>query len=92
MECLLDESVSYDDWVTNSNTWFGLGDKCSLHHMYSLANDLYGIGLMMDPLAFQKPMVWFRFVKSCLRCGRITDAQLAMKVGSFISFLCIFHT
>jgi len=79
LECLLDESVSYDDWVSNSATWFALGDKCSLHHMYSLANDLYGIGLMMDPLAYQKPMVWFRFVKSCLRCGRVTDAQLAMK-------------
>lgn len=82
LNCLLDESVSYDDWANSCGTWFGLADKCSLHHMFSLATDFYGSGIMKDAVAFQKPMVWFRFAKSCHRCGRLADAQLAMKVCS----------
>ena len=76
----MDESVSYEDWANTCSTWFALGDKCSIHHMYSLANDFYGIGIMKDSIAFQKSLTWFRFVKSCFRCGRLNDAQLALKV------------
>jgi hypothetical protein len=47
--------------------------------MYSLVTDLYGLGIARDPEAFKKPMLWFRFSKACARCGRVADAQLAIK-------------
>lgn len=47
--------------------------------MYSLATDLYGVGIARDQEAFKKPMLWFRFAKACARCGRVADAQLAIK-------------
>jgi hypothetical protein len=53
-----------------------------MHHMYSLATDFYGLGIMKDPDAFKKPMLWLRFAKACKRCGRKEDAQLAIKVRS----------
>jgi RNA polymerase subunit RPABC4/transcription elongation factor Spt4 len=56
------------------------GDKCATHHMYSLATDLYGLGIMKDPDAFKKPMLWLRFAKACKRCGRSADGLLAVKV------------
>lgn len=80
MEELLDGSaVSYEQWISSSKTWRDLGDKCSLHGAHSLACDLYGQGLMKDPHAFRKPKLWFGFAKACLRCGRTSDAQLAIK-------------
>ena len=51
-----------------------------MHHMYSLATDLYGLGIMKDPDAFRKPMLWLRFAKACKRCGRSADGILAVKV------------
>jgi hypothetical protein len=48
--------------------------------MFSLATDLYGLGIMKDPEAFRKPMLWLRFAKSCKRCGRAADGLLAVKV------------
>ena len=56
------------------------GDKCAMHHMYSLATDFYGLGIMKDPDAFRKPMLWLRFAKSCKRCGRAADGLLAVQV------------
>ena len=56
------------------------GDKCAMHHMFSLATDFYGLGIMKDHDAFRKPMLWLRFAKACKRCGRKADAQLAVKV------------
>jgi RNA polymerase subunit RPABC4/transcription elongation factor Spt4 len=60
--------------------YFTTGDKCATHHMYSLATDLYGLGIMKDPDAFKKPMLWLRFAKACKRCGRSADGLLAVKV------------
>jgi RNA polymerase subunit RPABC4/transcription elongation factor Spt4 len=60
--------------------YFITGDKCATHHMYSLATDLYGLGIMKDPDAFKKPMLWLRFAKACKRCGRSADGLLAVKV------------
>jgi hypothetical protein len=60
------------------------GDKCAMHHMFSLATDFYGLGIMKDPDAFRKPMLWLRFAKACKRCGRKADAQLAIKVATFL--------
>ena len=76
----MDESIDYDDWMMSANTWLALGDKCATHQMYSLATDFYGLGIMKDPDAFRKPMLWLRFAKSCKRCGRAADGQLAVKV------------
>jgi hypothetical protein len=56
------------------------GDKCAMHHMFVLATDFYGLGIMKDPDAFRKPMLWMRFAKACRRCGRISDGILAVKV------------
>ena len=79
LEGLLEEEVSYDDWISRSDTWLDLGDKCSMHDMYSLACDMYSLGIMKDMDAFKKPMLWFRFAKACKRCGRVADAQLAIE-------------
>ena len=79
LEGLLEEDVGYDDWISRSETWLDLGDKCSLHDMYSLACDMYSLGIMKDMDAFKKPMLWFRFAKACKRCGRVADAQLAIE-------------
>lgn len=79
LEGLLEEEVGYDDWISRSETWLDLGDKCSLHDMYSLACDMYSLGIMKDMDAFKKPMLWFRFAKACKRCGRVADAQLAIE-------------
>lgn len=80
MEGILDEESDYDEWISNGKTWLEIGDKCAMHHLYSLATEMYGLGIMKDPDAFRKPMLWYRFAKSCQRCGRTSDAQLAIKV------------
>jgi hypothetical protein len=81
LEGLIDEGLDYDDWISHSGTWLALGDKCAMHHMYALAADLYALGMMKDPDAYHKPMLWLRFAKACKRCGRISDGLLAVKVG-----------
>jgi hypothetical protein len=61
--------------------------------MYSLATDLYGLGIMKDPDAFKKPMLWLRFAKACKRCGRSADGLLAVKVSTvpvFAFSLCTY--
>ena len=85
LEGLIEEGLDYDDWISHSHTWLSLGDKCAMHHMYSLATDLYGLGIMKDPDAFRKPMLWLRFAKACKRCGRAADGLLAVKVSSSCS-------
>jgi len=80
LEGIIDEKTDYEEWISDAKTWLGLGDKCAIHHMYSLATDFYGLGIMRDPDAFRKPMLWYKFSKSCHRCGRSSDAQLAVKV------------
>lgn len=75
----LPEQLQYENWIGNSDTWRELGDKCTLHGMYSIARDLYGQGLLRDDFAFLKPKLWFNFAKSCYRCGRTSDAELAIQ-------------
>lgn len=77
-EGYLEESITYDDWISDAKTWLAIADKCAMHHMYSLATDFYSLAILKDPDAFRKPMLWFRFAKSCYRCGRISDAQLGL--------------
>jgi hypothetical protein len=79
LEGHIDEEVDYDKWINDCDTWRILGDKCTLHGMYSIARDLYGQGLLRDELSFLKSKMWFSFAKSCNRCGRTSDAQLAIK-------------
>jgi len=79
MEGLVDNNVTYEEWLCDSNTWRMLGDKCALHGMFSLATDLYAQGLMKDTNAFRKPKLWFAFAKACHRCNRDSDAALAVK-------------
>ena len=62
-----------------------------MHHMYSLATDFYGLGIMRDPDAFRKPMLWLRFAKACKRCGRKADALLAIKVCLFMRVISLFY-
>lgn len=75
----IDDELDYDRWINNSDTWRILGDKCTLHGVYSIARDLYGQGLLRDETSFLKPKLWFSFAKSCYRCGKTSDAQLAIK-------------
>jgi hypothetical protein len=88
MEGLINEGTDYEDWISDASTWLGLGDKCAMHHMYSLATDFYALGMMKDPDAFRKPMLWLRFAKACRRCGRKADALLAVKVGCMLHAAC----
>lgn len=79
MEGMLSADLTYEQWISDSNTWTALGEMCALHGAHSLACDLLGQGLMKDPKAFKKPKLWFAFAKACKRCGRTSDAQLAVK-------------
>lgn len=81
LEGVIPEDVDCDEWISDSKTWISLADKCAQHEMYSLATDFYGLAITRDAEAFKKPMLWYRFAKSCLRCGRVSDAQLAIKVS-----------
>ena len=78
MEGHIDEDFEYDDWISDSLTWLDLADRCAAHDMYSLATDFYALGILKDPTAFKKPMLWYRFAKSCMRCGRKKDAHLSI--------------
>jgi len=78
-EGLLDSWVEYDDWISDSLTWRTIADKCAVHHCYTLAQDLYGRGLFRDPSSFYKPKLWLCFAKACFRCGKLSEAQLALK-------------
>lgn len=84
LEGNIPEDLEYDDWISDSTTWLNLGDKAAFHQQFSLASDFYGLGITRDPDAFKKPMLWFRFAKACLRCGRLSDAQLAIKVSNLM--------
>jgi len=73
-----DDSTVYDEWISKCHTWLQIGDKCALHHIYSLASDFYSLSILKDPNAFEKPSLWYRYAKSCYRCGKLSDAQLAI--------------
>ena len=91
MEGHISEGLDYDDWLSDSKTWISLGDKCAIYQMYSLAADFYALGILKDPNAFKKPMLWYRFAKSCNRCGRHSDAQLSILVYYIISYYSSAH-
>lgn len=82
-----ESSVTYQDWISSYETWRDIGDKCAMHGLFSLAADLYGQGLVRDKRAFLRSSLWFKFAKSCFRCGRTSDAQLAVKVVLVLSCL-----
>ena len=73
------EELIYDDWISSFETWRAIGDKCAMHGLFNLAADFYGQGLVRDSTAFLRASLWFRFAKSCFRCARTSDAQLAVK-------------
>jgi hypothetical protein len=76
-----ERELTYQDWISSYQTWRDIGDKCAMHGLFSLAADLYGQGLVRDRRAFLRSSLWFKFAKSCFRCGRTSDAQLAVKVS-----------
>jgi hypothetical protein len=80
---------NFDDWIHDFYTWCHVADKCSMLGLYGLAADLYGQGLVRNYKAFSKPSQWIRFAKACFRCGRMSDAQLAMKVTLNIILLLL---
>jgi hypothetical protein len=92
LEGYIDENVDYDDWVNDSQTWLVIADKCAMHDMYSLATEFYMLSIAKDMEAFKKPMLWFRFAKSCFRCGKIEDAKLAIRVSQSPSFYLSFFS
>eukprot|EP01034_Spumella_vulgaris_P024925 gene24925-31321_t len=79
LEGQVDEEAEYEDWISKSETWLELGDKCAIHQLFSLATDFYARSILKDVDAFKKPMLWYKFAKSCYRCGRTSDAQLAVR-------------
>jgi hypothetical protein len=84
MEGNINQRMDYDDWLADSKTWVVFGDKCAMYQMYSLAADFYSLGILKDPNAFKKPMLWYRFAKSCFKCGRISDAELGIVVRRIV--------
>lgn len=84
-------SLNYQEWISSFETWRDIGDKCAMHGLFSLAADLYGQGLVRDKRAFLKSSLWFKFAKSCFRCGRTSDAQLAVKVITISLFITNYY-
>ena len=73
-------SELFEQWLNSSHTWRSIGDKCRVLGYFSLAADLYGQGLVRDENAYRYPRLWIGYAKTCVRCGRYSDAQLAVKV------------
>ena len=76
---ILPAEVTYHDWISNSDTWRTLADKCQIVGLFPLATDLYGQALLRDQLAYMKSKLWFGFAKACAKSGRSSEAQLAIK-------------
>jgi hypothetical protein len=74
--------MDLDHWLNDSLTWRNIGDKCALLNLYALASDLYAQGLMRDGNAFRKNKIWYGYAKANFRCGKRTDATLAVKVSA----------
>ena len=91
MEGHIDPDLDYDDWLSDSKTWVDFGDKCAIYQMYSLAADFYSLGILKDPNAFKKPMLWYRFAKSCSRCGRHSDAELGIVVSRYCNIFSLIN-
>jgi hypothetical protein len=72
--------VSYDDWISDMNTWRVLAEKCAVHGAFSLARDLYGQAISRDPLAYQSSKMWYAFAKASRKCGLLSDSELSLKV------------
>ncbi|RYH19964.1 hypothetical protein EON65_25075 [archaeon] len=72
--------LDYDDWLSSMHTWLALGDKCSFHNMHSLVADFVALAITKDANAFSNSKVWLKFAKACRRCGRHSDALLAIQV------------
>ena len=87
MEGRVPETVSYDDWINDSQTWMDLGHKCSVHGAHALARDLYGQALLRDPLSYRKTKIWYMFSKSCNLCGLSSDAQLSIRVSVRMQYI-----
>ena len=85
------EDLDYDDWLSDSKTWMNFADKCAIYQQFSLATDFYALGILKDPNAFKKPMLWYRFAKSCNRCGRISDAELSINVIFYNHFYYYYY-
>lgn len=75
---LLPDSDFYD-WINDSSTWRSVADKCAVVGVYSLAADLYGQGVIRDPNAFRRSRLWLGFGKASFRCGKMAEAQLALR-------------
>lgn len=73
------ETLLYNDWINDANTWLKVADKCAIVGLFSLAADLYGQGINRDKHAFRKTRLWLGFAKACTRCGKNSEAQLALK-------------
>ena len=80
LEGWLSDKVEYEDWIYDAKTWLNLADKCAYHEMFPLAADFYSLAIMRDAEAYARPALWYRFAKSCYKCFRIADAQLAVQV------------
>lgn len=87
LEGYLEEDVEYEDWVSDYRTWLVIADKCAMHEMFSLATEFYMMGISKDVDAYKRPNLWFRFAKSCFRCGRVEEAKLALRVSQLPSLL-----
>ena len=73
------DTLTYDEWINDANTWLLVADKCAIVGIFSLAADLYGQGINRDMNAFKKSRLWLGFAKACARCGKNSEAQLALK-------------
>jgi hypothetical protein len=73
-------SLEFDDWISHAKIWSIIADKCVLHNMFSLSLDLYAQAILKDTSVFRVSTYWYAYAKSCYKCGRLFDAQLAIKV------------
>ena len=71
---LIPKHISYDQWVSNKATWRLISEKCSIHGMYSLAQDMLSQCLVFDEKVYQDATIWFRLAKLFFRSGRLPDA------------------
>lgn len=71
---LIPPHVSYEDWLKDKKTWRLIAEKCSLHGMHAVAQDMLSQSLHFNETSYVDAGIWFRMAKLYFRSGRLPDA------------------
>ena len=73
-DALIPAHVTYEQWLADKKTWRLIAEKCSVHGMHGLAQDMLSQSLHFNEASYVDPKIWFRMAKLYFRSGRLPDA------------------